>query len=132
MFKTKKIYYLLNNGEVIWDVAYRVSKTPNLEEDYQNSMILQKYDKTALGLIILTESQYAQDFIESQGNYRVNPETKELEFSYPDPNEPEVEQPYQEPLSEQIELLKAQNKAMSERADFVEDVVAEIAVQVYR
>lgn len=30
------------------------------------------------------------------------------------------------------ELLKAQNKAMSERADFVEDVVAEIAVQVYQ
>ena len=30
------------------------------------------------------------------------------------------------------ELLKNQNKAMSERADFVEDVVAEIAVQVYQ
>lgn len=37
-----------------------------------------------------------------------------------------------EQLKHESELSKAQNKAMSERADFVEDVVAEIAVQVYQ
>lgn len=62
-----------------------------------------------------------------------------IEFRYPDPNEPEIEQPYQAPLSERIEelkqeneLLKARDKALSERADFIEDVVAEMATQVYQ
>jgi len=34
--------------------------------------------------------QYAQDFAESNG-YRVNPETKKLEFSYPDSEQPPEE-----------------------------------------
>ncbi|MED4206600.1 hypothetical protein [Neobacillus mesonae] len=34
-------------------------------------------------------------------------------------------------LREQNALLKAQNIALSERADFIEDVIAEMAMQVY-
>ncbi|MBM6995054.1 hypothetical protein IM700_005185 [Paenibacillus sp. DXFW5] len=35
-------------------------------------------------------------------------------------------------LVEENQLLKAQNKALSDRADFIEDVIAEIATQVYQ
>lgn len=35
-----------------------------------------------------------------------------------------------EELSE-LELLQAQNKALSDRADFLEDCIAEMAMQVY-
>lgn len=38
----------------------------------------------------------------------------------------EMEQLQQENL-----LLKAQNNALSERADFIEDIIAEMAMQVY-
>lgn len=36
-----------------------------------------------------------------------------------------------ETLKQDSTLLKAQSSALSERADFVEDVIAEMAVQVY-
>lgn len=37
-----------------------------------------------------------------------------------------------EELKHENQLLKAQNNALSERADFIEDVVAEMATQVYQ
>lgn len=37
-----------------------------------------------------------------------------------------------ETLEHEKDLLKAQNNALSERADFIEDVVAEMAAQVYQ
>ena len=62
---------------------------------------LSERNRDTFDVIELEYGQYAQDFAESNG-YRVNPETKTLEFSYPDPNEPEVPQPYIVPLSEQV------------------------------
>lgn len=37
-----------------------------------------------------------------------------------------------ESLKQESTLLKAQSSALSERADFVEDVIAEMATQVYK
>lgn len=37
-----------------------------------------------------------------------------------------------ETLEEQGILLKAQNQSISERADFIEDIIAEIAMEVYK
>lgn len=136
----RRIYYDKEAGNPIVDTGERKGyvKNTTVEQDIKAYKALTERNRDTFDYIELEYGQYAQDFAESNG-YRVNPETKELEFSYPDPNEPEVEQPYQAPLSEQIEelkqeneLLKAQNKAMLERADFVEDVVAELAIQVYQ
>lgn len=108
LYKTKKIYYLVNSGEVVWDVSYNSIKSPNIDDDYVNSKILQNYTKESLDLLILSDNQYAQDFAESNG-YRVNPETKELEFSYPVPGEPEAPEELRKPLSEEVEKLKAED-----------------------
>jgi len=43
------------------------------------------------------------------------------------PDLTEVEQ-----LQKENQLLKAQNNALSERADFIEDIIAEMAMQVYQ
>ncbi|QCT03802.1 hypothetical protein E6C60_3091 [Paenibacillus algicola] len=89
-------------------------------------------------IIKLEPEDYEQDFREGVLG-RVNPETGTLEFAYPDPDEPETPPVYQPPLSDQVNelkqenaLLKAQNAALSERADFIEDVIAEMANQVYQ
>lgn len=50
-----------------------------------------------------------------------------LVFSDVKPVEVEIEE-----LKQENKLLKAQNNATSERADFIEDVVAEMAIQVYQ
>ncbi|MEI2399075.1 XkdW family protein [Paenibacillus phytohabitans] len=51
---------------------------------------------------------------------------QEAEANKP-PELTEIEQLQQENL-----LLKAQNNALSERADFIEDIIAEMAMQVYQ
>lgn len=51
---------------------------------------------------------------------------QEYEATKP-PELTEIEQLQQENL-----LLKAQNNALSERADFIEDIIAEMAMQVYQ
>lgn len=136
----RKIFYDVISGNVILDTGEfsgDVEET-SFEEDAEIYKTLKERNLETFYYIQLEYGQFSQDFSESNG-YRVNPETKELEFSYPNPNDPEVEQPYQEPLSEQVEelkqenvILRAQNNALSERADFIEDVFAEMAIQVYQ
>lgn len=99
---------------------------------------LRDRDRNTFDVIQLDYGQYDRDF-EQAINWQVNLETKMLEFIYPDPNNPEEPQPFRKALTEEIEelrqentLLKAQNTALSERADFIEDVVAEMAMQVYQ
>jgi len=136
----RRVYYDIATGNPIVDTGERQGAVvpTTIEQDIATYRALSERNRDTVGYIELEFGQYGQDFLESNG-YRVNLETKTLEFSYPDSNEPEIEQPYQAPLSEEIEqlkleneLLKAQNKAMSARADFVEDVVAEIAMEVYQ
>lgn len=77
--------------------------------------VLSERNRDTFDFIELEYGQYAQDFAESNG-YRVNPETKQIEFSYPDPNETEPSEPvFQVPLSEKVELLE-QEKAILQLA----------------
>lgn len=99
----RMLFYDIESGEVIVDTGtwLNVKKKKNVEEQIVTYKALSERNRESFDVIELEYGQYEQDFAKSIG-YRVNPETKELEFSYPDPNEPEVEQPYQAPLSETI------------------------------
>lgn len=81
---------------------------PTIDEDIATYESLYERNRETFDVLELEYSQYEQDFTEANG-YRVNPETKELEFSYPDPNEPEAPPVYRPPLSEEIEGLKQEN-----------------------
>lgn len=104
----RKIYFdkfkgnvLVDTGEMQGDV-----RETTQEEDFQIYKALQDRVPNTVGVIQLKYGQYAQDFAQCNG-YRVNPETLELEFSYPDPNNPEPQEPvYQKPLTEQLEETK--------------------------
>jgi len=109
----RRIFYDIGTGNVIIDTRERhgnvVSTT--VEHDIDTYKALSERNRETFDYIELEYGQYAQDFAESNG-YRVNPETKELEFSYPDPNETEQqEQVYQKPLTEQ---LKETQQAVAE------------------
>lgn len=109
----RRIYYEIVTGNVILDTGERQGSVvpTTIEEDLQNYKDLSARNEDTFDYIELPFSAYRQDFMECNG-YRVNQETKELEFSYPDPNKPEVEQPYQRPLSEIV----------SENTDYLLDV----------
>lgn len=119
-----KIYYELPSGNpILKTFEYAgVVVSSTVDEDIASHKLLSERNRDSFDVIELEYGQYAQDFAECNG-YRVNPETKELEFSYPDPNEPEQPPVYQKPLSEQIKTLELQqlqtNEDLSALMDFV-------------
>ena len=104
----RRIYYDLSTGNLIIDTGERQGFVSNttIEQDIQVFKALSERSRDTFDYLQLEYGQYPQDFAECNG-YRVNPETKELEFSYPDPNEEEPLEPvYQKSLSEEIEELR--------------------------
>lgn len=99
----RRIFYDLITGEIIVDTGQRSASVygKSVEQDVRSYIALLERKPDSFGVIELEYNQFIQDFNECNG-VRINPETKELEFSYPDPNEPETPQVYQPPLSEQI------------------------------
>lgn len=104
----KRIYFDKLTGDVIHDTGERqgeVVSITTIPQDIAVSKTLTERVRTSFDVIELPYGQNAQDFAQCNG-YRVNPSTKALEFSYPNPNDPVAEQPYQQPLTEQITELK--------------------------
>lgn len=107
----RKIYYDKATGNVIVDTREHsgfVIKT-TIEQDFETYVQLSERNPETVGLLELEYGQYAADFddvLAKRGDYRVNPETNEVEFWYPDPNDPEQPPVFQKPLSEEVEALK--------------------------
>ncbi|PWA08668.1 hypothetical protein DCC39_14615 [Pueribacillus theae] len=99
----RRIYHEKETGNVIIDTGERQGYVipTTVEQDIETYKALSERNRDTFDVIELEYGQYAQDFAECNG-YRVNPGTKELEFSYPDPNEPEKPPVYQKPLSESV------------------------------
>ncbi|WP_193723765.1 hypothetical protein [Paenibacillus sp. P13VS] len=135
-----KIYYDLHTGNVILNTGERsgdVVQTTR-EQDFEVYSSLAERIPETVGMLELDYGAYAADRAEGGMITRIDLETMEPLFTYPDPVDPEAPQEPRPALSKQVEaleqetlLLKAQSGALSERADFVEDVIAEMAVQVY-
>lgn len=110
----RRIFYDKTTGEVIVEVGrHEGMAIPTVEQDVTTYKVLSERNRDTFDVLELDYGAYSQDFRECNG-YRVNVETGTLEFSYPDPNEPNVEQPYQAPLSEQVKTLEATILEMTE------------------
>lgn len=110
----RRIYYDVLTGELLHVRGERINikSERTVEQEISIIPILSQRDRSSFEVMELDFGQYAQDFAEST-IFRVNPETKELEFSYPDPNEEEPQGPvYRVPLSEEVEELKSQNEML--------------------
>lgn len=103
----RKIFFDASTGNVILEKSemegHIVPETIN--DIIKKYNVLSDRNRETFDVLELPFGAYAQDFAESNG-YRVNPETKTLEFSYPDPNAPEAPPVYQKPVSEQIEDVR--------------------------
>lgn len=113
-----KIYYDKKTGTVLVNTGERTGETAHettLEEDFEVYAALAERVPETVGCLQLEYGQYAQDFREGR-SYRVNVETGELEFSYPDPNETpsEPQEPvYQPPLTDRIAAVEEENAGMA-------------------
>lgn len=102
----RRIFYDKTTGESIVQDGYSEGMViPTIEQVIATYSALSERNRDTFDVLELPFGAYSQDFAECNG-YRVNVETKTLEFSYPDPNEPNIEQPYQAPLSEKVKQLE--------------------------
>jgi hypothetical protein len=110
MAKLRKIYYDKTTGNVIYACSFNEEYIDTtFDHDYETIKELHARTKESIGLIRLENGEYEEDFRQCNG-YRVNPETLELEFSYPDPNATEPQESvFVKPLTEQIEELRQEN-----------------------
>jgi hypothetical protein len=99
----RKIYYDITTGNVIIDTGEMQGAViaTTIEDDIESFISLSERNRETFDVLELEYGQYVQDFAECNG-YRVIPETKELEFSYHDQNEPEAPQIFQRPLFENV------------------------------
>lgn len=113
----RRIFYDKTSGDVIIDTSERQGSVVSTTIDYDISIYtaLSERNRNTFDVIELDYGKYAQDFMECNG-YRVDVTTKEILFSYPNPNEPENEPVYQKPLSEEIIAIKKENTATAEYA----------------
>lgn len=131
----KKIYYDNSTGNVILDTGEREGDVilTTIEQDILLYKALSERNRETFDVLELEYGQYAQDFMECNG-YRINVDTKQIEFSYPDGNEEPEEPVYQAPLSEQVEELKKDKQllqikvdALSSQSEMIEGAIAELA-----
>lgn len=116
----RKIYYDLATGNIILERESRsgsaVVADTTTEQDFVAYASLAEHVPSTVGEIQLEFGQFDPDFMECNG-YRVNPETQEIEFSYPDPGDPEEPPIYRLPLSVEVEKLKAENADLKLQAE---------------
>lgn len=113
----RKLYYEIKTGNIILNTGERQGSVieTTREQDFETYKALKDRIPETVGLIELEYGEYAEDFAACNG-YRINIETTEIEFSYPDPNA-EPEQPqvpvYQTPLSVRVENVESENAGMA-------------------
>lgn len=114
----RTIYYDKATGNVIVDTGEREGSVveTTFEQDFEAYAALAERVPATVGHIQLNFGQYSQDFMECNG-YRVNPDTEEIEFSYPDPNEPGAPPVYRQPLSVEVDNIKQQQALMQQALD---------------
>lgn len=110
----KRIYFLKVDGRVILDTGEAegwVNPTTT-EDDWRIYSELSKYNKSEVDYIELQFGEFKTEFAECI-SYRVNIETKKLEFEYGEkPNPPEV--PQTPTLHERMETQEKANKAQDD------------------
>lgn len=115
----KRIYYLKVDGRVILDTGEAegwVNPTTS-DDDWRIYTELSKYNKSEVDYIELQFGEFKTEFAECT-SYRVNVDTKQLEFDYtPVPEPPEV--PVKPSLHERVEDLELGAEATQEALDML-------------
>ena len=106
----KRIYYLKVDGRVILDTGEAegwVNQTTT-EDDWRIYSELSKYNKSEVDYIELKWGEFKTEFAECT-SYRVNVDTKQLEFDYtPIPEPPDV--PHTPTVHERLDALEKTNE----------------------
>jgi len=99
----RRFYYDKLTGQVIIDTgqAWGVTEPPSVEDDITRYLGLQNRARESWDYLDIEYGAYSEDFL-SCSSFKIDPDSKEILFSYPDPSEPTEPTVYQKPLSVQV------------------------------
>lgn len=118
-----RVYYIKENGNVVFKTGQAEGWVTEItpEQDWEIYEELKKYTKESLDFIQLKYNEYSTEFAECT-SYKVNIETKKLEFDYtPKPEPPGV--PQAPTLYERVGKLESNEKIQ-------EDMIVDNAYRV--
>jgi hypothetical protein len=103
----RRIYYDKVTGNIITDTGERSGnvRETQISDDFASYNALSERSPQTVGIIQLEFGELSEDFVKCDG-YRVNPDTKTLEFTYPDLSVPPTPPVFQKPLTEQMKDVK--------------------------
>lgn len=106
----RKIYYDVTSGNVLVDTGEREGSVlpTSITQDIASYKILSQRVRSTFDVLELPFGANSQDFRAAK-SFRVNPSTKKVEFSYPDPSAPTVTPVPQPSLSESLQSLSDEN-----------------------
>ena len=109
----RKFFWVKSTGNI---VAQRGEMSAGIEstkeEDFAVYVQLQGMNPDAIEMTTFEPGQYAENFAQAS-SWRFDPETGQIVFSYPDPNDPDPPvSVYQPPLTEQVKKLQEENTAL--------------------
>ena len=125
----RRIYYEKSTGNVIVDTGERSGSVveTTVEQDFESYAALAARVPESVGVLELQYGTYADDFAECSG-YRIDPQTEEILFYYPDPNEPETPPVFQQPLSVKVVAEEAELADTKMQLAIAKDVAAETSI----
>ena len=106
----KRIYYLKENGEIVVDTGESEGWVFEHDKNFDFSVYteLKKYNKEQIDFIDLKWGEFKTEFSECT-SYKVNVDTKKLEFDYtPKPEPPDV--PHTPTVHERLDALEKTNE----------------------
>lgn len=121
----RRIYFEIITGNIIVDKGEMQDSViaTTIDQDITTFTALSERNRETFDVIELPFGAYTQDFAECNG-YKVNPTTKVLEFTYPDPNTPIAPQVFIKPLTEQNKELSDQLVQLSSDFQGLTDLLA--------
>lgn len=122
----RRFYWVKLTGNIVaqrGEMAAGIESTK--EEDFAVYVELKPYDPEAIEMTTFEPGQYAEDFAKAE-SWLFDPDTGQIRFIFPDPDNPEVPTSPQPPLTEQVTALKNENESLKSRVSDVEMTITEI------
>lgn len=111
-----KIYYEKYTGNIIKDLGPRSGgvRETTQEEDFESYLVLAERSPETVGMIRFPFEKYKPDYEAGGVVVRIDLETMEPLFTYPDPSNPEVPQDGpRQALSSQVSALETETSALN-------------------
>lgn len=113
-----KIYYEKEIGNVIQEIGERFGDVieTTIVQDFSMYKTLSEREPETVDVLQLEYGQHAADRKEGGVITRIDLETLEPLFTYPEPNEPEVSQEPRPAISTQVDELKQRSEQLAEES----------------